>query len=183
MTWKWWMAVPIVGFALVWPLQAILIALLLATVLVGAGAYSLWVARHPMPPVRRVEADRIAAGTAIGAVVLGGILTFVWPMTMAIAVLLSVVVACAAWCALDWAARHARPSPLDAPAVQAPPDAAVAASSAPAPATELRARPPGEGVRRRPATPKQAYAPGSRRPGRARRAPAANGGTRRRSRV
>lgn len=103
----WWAAIPTLLALLVWPLHTLITALLLATVLVIAGVYTIWMEHHPVPPVRRHRRDATVRRSLVAVVGVGTLLVIAFPIPMATATFAVALVASVAWIALDYSVRHA----------------------------------------------------------------------------
>jgi hypothetical protein len=72
---------------LVWPLQTILVGMLVGMAFVVAGACQLWTNRHVPDRAHRRAVDHRVRELSVAALAVGIVLIVVWPLTMTIATL------------------------------------------------------------------------------------------------
>lgn len=104
----WWLVAPTLLVLLVWPMQTLVAGLLIATVLVLAGIYTLWMERHPVPPVKRHRFDANMRYALVALVGVGIVFAVAFPTQMAIVTFVFGIAASGAWLVVDFLLRHPR---------------------------------------------------------------------------
>lgn len=179
----WWLVAPTLLVLLVWPMQTLVAGLLIATVLVLAGIYTLWMERHPVPPVKRHRFDANMRYALVALVGVGILFAVAFPTQMAIATFVLAIAASGTWILVDFLLRHPRAAEesvaTDEPGFWAEPSPTAAIGPEPEPDIRVLATPEAP---RHVATAGAAFAaPRRTRPRRAVAAQARHSGPRRRS--
>jgi hypothetical protein len=105
--WRPWIALAGALLALVvWPLQALAIAMLVTTGLMTISIYSVFAEHRVVPAGVRARLDEgmpFAVGTLVAV---GAVAVIAWPTTLTPIAFVLLVLACAAWLASEWLLGH-----------------------------------------------------------------------------
>lgn len=101
---RWpWLAVPVGLVAIVlWPLQALAIAMLVTAALMAVSIYAVFTEHGAVSARLRPRLDQVVPVWVGALLVLGIVMTMVWPTTLTPIAFGLLVTACAAWLLSEW---------------------------------------------------------------------------------